>query len=463
MINSSSVQQDTIQILNREYQDFFLNNAAAVEDQLNYLKEFLVERGCTFGGEAMPTLLKPNFISVRQWRMLKASVERLSRALSKFIDLYLEDDGVREIMGFSDREDQLFRIEPGYGNPLVISRLDAFLDHDSLKFLEFNCDSPAGIAYADVLEEGFQEIFREYPFLIGYRIRYARRQEMLLTSLLQCYSEFRGTRRRMPQKPVVAIVDWADVSTHSEFDLHRQHFREHGLETVIAAPQDFTVRNGRAVAAGEEVHLIYKRVITRELLEKWNEVGNFIECIRAGLVCCCNSFRSYIVGNKKVLSVLSDPRFGHIFSTRERQLIRLTIPWTQILADTSVKYRGKLVYLKTFIPDQKDRLVLKPGNKYGGKDVYIGCETDQSEWEQVMHRHLEDSTWVVQEFVNIPVDHYPEISGSVLFKPKYVNINPYALNNRYSGTITRISDSPVINVSAGGGLVPTLRAEPLEP
>lgn len=453
---------DSIQRLNREYRDYFLNNVAAVGDHLKSLNGFLMERGCTFRGEAMPTLLKPNFISMKQWALLKASVERMSRILNKFIGLYMADDRIRGIMGFSEEENRLFGIDPGYSNPLVISRLDAFLDHDSLKFLEFNCDSPAGIAYADVLEEGFQEIFRGYPFLNGYRIRYARRQEMLLSSLLQCYREFRSSHRGMPEKPVVAIVDWADVSTHSEFDLHRKHFREHGLETIIATPRDFTIRNGRAVAAGEEVHLIYKRVITRELLKEWNEVTGFIECIRAGMVCCCNSFRSYIVGNKKVLSVLTDPRFNSIFSNRERKLIRHTVPWTEVLADTEVKYRGKPVNLKTFIPDHKDRLVMKPGNRYGGKDVYIGRETTQSDWEEVMNNHLDDDTWVVQEFVDIPVGHYPEISRSVLFKPKYVNINPYALNNHYSGTITRISDSPVINVSAGGGLVPTLTAERLE-
>ena len=42
-----------------------------------------------------------------------------------------------------------------------------------------------------------------------------------------------------------------------------------------------------------------------------------------------------------------------------------------------------------------------------------------------------------------------------------VNINPFALNGSYSGTITRVSDSQVINVSAGGGLVPTLTVSPL--
>jgi hypothetical protein len=79
-----------------------------------------------------------------------------------------------------------------------------------------------------------------------------------------------------------------------------------------------------------------------------------------------------------------------------------------------------------------------------------------------MEEHIGDESWVVQEYVDIPTDHYPEIGSSVAVKEKYVNINPFALLEKYSGTITRVSDSSVINVSAGGGLVPTMRVERLE-
>ena len=111
-------------------------------------------------------------------------------------------------------------------------------------------------------------------------------------------------------------MDWANVSTYSEFELHQKYFRNQGIETIIATPQDFVIRNGKAVAGGQEVHLIYKRVITRELLSHWDEVGIFVEAIREGLVCCCNSFRSFIVGNKKVLAVITDHRFNSIFNRR---------------------------------------------------------------------------------------------------------------------------------------------------
>ena len=307
-----------------------------VKTDLERLEKYLTDHRCTFRGVPMPTLIKPNFISREQSVLLHNSVEVMSRALTKVISAYLEDGRIREIMGFSDKEDELFRIDPGYSNPLVISRLDAFLDGNSLKYLEFNCDSPAGIAYADVMEDGFRELFREYPFLESYRIDYARRQDMLLSSLLTCYHEFRASRKSMPEKPVIAIVDWDDVSTYSEFELHQAHFLSRGLDTIIAAPQDFTVRNGKAFVRGQEVHLVYRRVITRELMARWDQVGTFINSVRDGLVCCCNSFRSFIVGNKKILSVITDPRFSSIFSRQELEMIKRTVPWTRVLADRTV-------------------------------------------------------------------------------------------------------------------------------
>jgi uncharacterized circularly permuted ATP-grasp superfamily protein len=262
----------------------------------------------------------------------------------------------------------------------------------------------------------------------------------------------------MPEKPTIAIVDWKDVSTYSEFELHEQHFRSQGYETIIASPQDFHIRNGRAVAHDRQVHLIYRRVITRELVSKWDEVSGFVEGIRGGLACCCNSFRSYIVGNKKVLSLITNPRFQEIFTRQELRTIRETVPWTEILSDSEATFEGERVDLKVFIPENRERLVMKPANMYGGKDVHIGRETDPATWENLMNTHLYDESWVVQEYVDIPRDRYPESGHPIRLNDKYVNINPFALLGTYSGTITRISDHPVINVSAGGGLVPTFTA-----
>ncbi len=452
---------EAIRTLNRSYLDHLEKSPEAAATQLERLRHYLVHRGCTFREVAMPTLLKPNFISPRQTRKLAQTVETMSRILDKFVRFYLMNEGVRRLMKFSELENELFFIEPGYKIPLVISRLDAFQNEYSIKFLEFNCDSPAGIAYSDVLEEGFHEIFQGFPFLRAWKIRSLRRQELLLGSLLECYRQFRSRTAGHPLKPRIVIVDWKDVSTYSEFRLHEKHFRGEGYETIIASPQDFRIEDGKAMVGDRAVDLVYRRVITRELLEKRKEVDAFIRSIRDGLVCCCNSFRSYIVGNKKVLALIIDPRFQGIFTGKELRLIRETIPWTQILADREVRYRGHMVKLKPFVLENRDNLVLKPANLYGGKNVHIGRDTDPGTWEKILHANIGEESWVVQEYVDIPRDTYPETGPPFKLKDKFVNINPFSLLGKYSGTITRISDHPVINVSAGGGLVPTFTARPV--
>ena len=429
------------------------------DKQFRLLNQFLLTHNCTFRGKPMPTLLKPNFVSKQQLQKLKRTVEVMSTALDKFINLYMRNEEVRHIMKFSGLENELFGIDPGYQKPLVISRLDAFLSDYSVKFLEFNCDSPAGMAYADILEDGFRELLREYPLFESWKIIYTRRQDLLLKSLLLCYAEYRSKARYLPAKPVIAIVDWEGVSTYSEFQLLEEHFTGKGFKTIICSPMQFSIKNGKAMVHDEEVHLVYRRVISRELLQKYDQVGEFIQCMKDGLVCCCNSFRSYIVGNKKVLSLISNPRFQGDFSRNELNIIKETVPWTEILADNEVSFRNKRVHLRDFILENKDLLVLKPANMYGGKNVYIGLETSQETWERIMNQQIEAESWVVQEYVDIPTDIYPEIGHGISFKRKFVNINPFALQGKYSGAITRVSDNAVINVSAGGGLVPTLGAD----
>jgi glutathionylspermidine synthase len=314
----------------------------------SFLNNFLVEKKCTFKDKPMPTLLKPNFISPKQTQTLQYAVENICNALTKFIGLYLENDKVRAKMKFSDLENELFFVDPGYSNPLVISRLDAFLEDYSCKFLEFNCDSPAGKAYADVLESGFKIIFNEYEFFQDWKIDYFKRQERLLTALISCYNEFRAKHSDMPTKPTIAIVDWDDVSTVSEFELLQEFFEKNGYSTIIASPLNFSIVGDKAFADGKEVHLVYKRVITRELLERYDEVQGFVESIKKGHVCVCNSFRSYIVGNKKVLALLTDPEFQDIYSEDELKVIKQTVPWTKILQIGTVKFKDYTVHLKNF-------------------------------------------------------------------------------------------------------------------
>jgi hypothetical protein len=426
------------------------------------VQKYLVEHHCAFGDTPIAFFLKPQFIAPAQRKALAYVVEKMSAVLNKFIALYFREEKVRRMLDFTAAEEALFDIEPGYQVPLVISRLDAFMEDLNIKFLEFNCDSPGGIYYSEAFELAFNRIQQQVSSLRALNIETIERTGLLLDSLLTCYGEFRRQRPNLPETPTVAIVDWTDVPTGPEFVAIQNLFKAGGIETIICDPRDFEIKQGAMRVGDIKVDLIYKRVIMRELLERPEVVETFLQGIREGLACTCNPFRSYVVGNKKILAALLDPAYQSIYTSEELDVIERTVPWTCVLAPGNARHRGYLVNLKDFVISNKDRFVIKAANSYGGKEVFLGNETEQAEWETAVNVHIEARNWVVQERVPIPREIFPVIdeeSGNLYLRIKNVNINPFGLLGRYAGTISRVSESSIINVSQGGGIVPTMCVE----
>jgi hypothetical protein len=84
-------------------------------------------------------------------------------------------------------------------------------------------------------------------------------------------------------------------------------------------------------------------------------------------------------------------------------------------------------------------------------------ETEQGEWDRIIEEHAETGDFIVQEYVPVPEEMFPTVeNGHMQMRLKRFNINPFGIGGRYAGMITRISDRAVINVSAGGGLLPSV-------
>jgi uncharacterized circularly permuted ATP-grasp superfamily protein len=122
------------------------------------------------------------------------------------------------------------------------------------------------------------------------------------------------------------------------------------------------------------------------------------------------------------------------------------------------------VDLLAFVSDNRERLVMKPASDYGGHGVSLGMETEQSEWDRLIEEHHAQGDYVVQEYVPVPEEMFPAVEdGHIQMRLKRFNINPFGLGGSYAGMITRISDQAVINVSAGGGLLPSVMGRHREP
>src|SRR4029077_7531701 len=80
-----------------------------------------------------------------------------------------------------------------------------------------------------------------------------------------------------------------------------------------------------------------------------------------------NGFRCKLLHKKASFAVLGDERNAALFPADERRAIDAHIHWTRVLAERKTRYAGKEVGLVPFVLSQRERLVLKPNDEYGGK------------------------------------------------------------------------------------------------
>jgi hypothetical protein len=419
------------------------------------LEGWLAAHDVVFDGHTIPFVLMPHFVSPRQVRHVRRAVESLCAVLNRFCEAYPEDERLQEELALPTFEDSLVRVDPGYPRPLRICRLDAFLAGDTVKFLEFNADSPAGIGYTDVLHEGLKKKIA-LPRVEGeFDTAYEPMLPVLIETLRDAYGAMRTGPRAGPKlsdAPRLALVDVPGSPSIPEFRIICAAAARAGIEAIHLTTDGLTYDGSVLRAADEPVHLVYRRALIDDLTE-----CDLTAAYRDGAVCVVNPPRARVANNKKLMALLEDPRFAHLVEPREAEVIAATVPWTRILRPGRASYGQWTVDLLDFVSDNRPRLVLKPASEYGGHDVALGMETEQGEWDRIIEEHAETGDFIVQEYVPVPEEMFPTVeNGHMQMRLKRFNINPFGIGGRYAGMITRISDRAVINVSAGGGLLPSV-------
>jgi len=154
----------------------------------------------------------------------------------------------------------------------------------------------------------------------------------------------------------------------------------------------------------------------------------------------------------------SDAMKGKL-TEEEHTIVHEHIPWTRIVEDTKTEYQNQTVSVLDFLMDNQEKMVMKPIGLFGGKDVAIGKEMSVGEWKAVIQTAVENR-FVAQEYIPIPEIDLPVFDqGKLAVVPKKINMNFFAFNGKYAGGMARVSDKSIINISAGGGLIPILLVE----
>jgi len=426
----------------------------ALESQ-EQLENQLRRHGLFFGTRPLCTVLRPRFLTYPQYRFLQTSIRPLLSAFDKAYRVALAEKSVRDQFGLFEWEEELLQYDPGYPYPTPVSRLDAFYvtDSDALCFTEYNAEVPAASAYNDVLSELFYGLPIMREFMHHYELRSLPTRYRVMHALLDAHRQWAGRRA----EPRVAILDWDDVPTYSEFRLFLDYFRSQGLECIITTPQEIEYRDGKLYAGDFHITLIYKRILITELVEQGGIDHPVVQAVRDGAVCMVNPFHCKLLYKKASLAVLSDEQNASLFTPAERDAINTHIPWTRRVAKRYTEYDGNRVDLIPFILENKNRLVLKPNDDYGGHGIVLGWLVDDATWENAIQAGL-DSVHVIQERVTIPSEPYPSVvNGELRIQDRLLDTAPFIFYGEYvDGCLTRLATDPLLNVTAGGGSsVPT--------
>ncbi|HUF25847.1 MAG TPA: hypothetical protein VMM18_02600 [Gemmatimonadaceae bacterium] len=431
--------------------DIAAESQAQLDDQLRL-------RGLQFGDRPLCTVLRPRWMSAERYRFLQVTGALILRAFRRAHDAALADPALLGQFGLTDWERELVRDDPGFRDSSPLSRLDAFFGDDGqLKFTEYNAETPAGSAYNDVLSEVFYGLPVMREFLREWDARPLPARHNVLHGLLDAYRQWSGSNRL----PRIAIVDWSDVPTRSEFLLFQDYFRRQGVGCVLADPRTMEYRAGVLLAEGGPVDLIYKRVLISELIADGGLDQPLVRAVRARAACMVNPFRCKILHKKSSLAVLGDERNAHLFSPEEQRAIEAHIPWTRVVEERRTLHEETKVDLVPWIAEHRERLVLKPHDEYGGKGIVLGWEVSDELWRDTLAIALREP-YIVQERVPLPSEPYPSlVDGKVVIADRMLDTAPYVAYGRYvDGCLTRLSTAALLNVTAGGGsTVPTFVVE----
>jgi hypothetical protein len=399
-----------------------------------------------YGDRPIGVALRPHFLDAKQFVALAATAEAISSALEKVAAAVLKSPQLMTELGLTDLERKLALVEPGFSGATVNARVDGFVHGEEIRFVEYNAENPSSLSD----QEGLNRILSQIPVMVSFAERYRLREfspvERLRETLLEIYREWGGT-----SSPNIAILDWKNLPTEHEFVLLRDAFAKHGIQTIICSPDELEYIDNKLHCGEFRIDLIYKRILVHEFLGRYDETHPLTRAYMNHHVCLVNPFRCKILHKKASYEILTDERHQNWFDAIEREAIGRSVPWTRRVSERRTWRGGVQIDLMKFVRANRASLVLKLNDDYGGRGVFIGPRLSEREWDKAVVTALEGD-YVVQDAIDLQPEEFPIFNESEWkLQPMFVDTNPFLFRGKVCGAMVRLSSSPVVNVTAGGG------------
>src|SRR4030042_5948852 len=209
---------------------------ADASEQMKSLNKQMLEKNFTMKGKPFPTFLRPLFVDSKYKNPLRSICNNIMSSIEKVSDLFFKNKEYHHFFEMDPIDHELAMIDPHYPRRVIQARLDAFLYKDgSIKFLEFNCDSPSRMGWYDQL----LRLYDALPIIKDFRKSYNAVFEPLLPPF---YKMLRSKNKQFGNKDdaVFAIVCKNDSTIRNDVQLIIEHINEKEKhKAIFADPRDF--------------------------------------------------------------------------------------------------------------------------------------------------------------------------------------------------------------------------------
>lgn len=421
------------------------------------LRKRMVEQNLTAGGRPVSSVLRPHFISSRQYANLIKAAEGLQAAIGRVKQMALANQTLLNRMEMLPAEKMLAAIDPRYSYLSVTSLLDTRLNNGSLHFEDYTAETPMGVAYNDALSDLYYDCPPVRELRKRFKLSKLGGSKPLLQALLKAYKEFGG--RRQPQMAILEFRQAFQTADTTEYILLRDYFREHGYQCEIVSPDQLEYRNGVLRRGDFEINLIYRRMKVHEFLVRFDLSHPLVRAYKDGAVCMVNSFRSEMAQKRAIFDLLTDEAVTGSFPAAEKKAIREFIPWTRVVSATKTTYRNKTVDLLEFIVKNREKLVLKPNDDSGEDHSFRGWEVGEAGWERALKSAMR-SPYVVQERLEPARAVFPVYQhGYLEFRELSIDVQPHVFLGKVHGCSSFLSMTTSSGFTSVVGLAPTFILE----
>jgi uncharacterized circularly permuted ATP-grasp superfamily protein len=420
--------------INNEYIDLVLSKPNEYAKDYDITVEKVANSNAKYKGKPVPFLYHPMFYTEEDIKNFNKISDIIISITNKVTDRYIRDEEFRKKFGFPDFIEELIQIDNGYDIHVPIGRFDIFYkDYENFMFCEINTDGSSAMNEDNTIGSILLETKALRDLGEIYKLDLFELINSWVDKSLEIYSKYDPT----DNKPNVAIVDFVESGTSAEFEEFKKAYIKKGCNCIITDPRNLEYRDGKLYLDDYRIDLVYRRIVTFELIEKVDEIPDFIEAYKNKAFCCIGSLRSQVVHNKIIFKILHDEDTLKYLTEEEQEFVKKHIPFTGLFAGEDQVFNHVL--------NNKDKYIMKPMDLNASQGVFVGRDLTQEEWKDRLENAW-NKDYLYQEFFDpFERNHIVFKDGKPEIESLKSIIGLFIYKEKFAGIYTRVSNKNIIS------------------